>query len=119
MIREITNLNDDERERFRKSIMDRLAELKIENALGKDGQQTVVLDQQSVGRLSRMDALQSQAMARATQSRRDMETRRLEGALVRIADDEFGYCEDCGDAIAKGRLEFDPAVTQCISCASG
>jgi DnaK suppressor protein len=79
----------------------------------------VELDQQAVGRLSRMDALQNQAMARAQQSRRDTEARRLRTALHRIETGEFGWCEDCGEAIPARRLELDPAAIRCVSCASG
>ena len=105
--------------RFRARIDARLSELAEEDARGRSGQAIVELDQQAVGRLSRQDALQSQAMARATHARRDVERRRLRAALERIDDGEFGTCEDCGEEIGAGRLELDPAVTRCISCAAG
>ena len=105
--------------RFRARIIERLAEIDAEDARGREGQATVELDQQAIGRLSRQDALQSQAMARATHARRDIERRRLRAALERIKEGEFGYCEDCGEEIAHARLELDPGTTRCISCASG
>lgn len=46
---------------------------------------TVVLDQSSVGRLSRMDALQQQAMAQSTRERTEQMQRRIEAALRRCA----------------------------------
>lgn len=112
-------MNDSDIARFRDQIEARLAEIDAEDALGRSGQATVELDQQAVGRLSRQDALQSQAMARATHVRRDVERRRLRAALERIREGEFGYCEDCGDEIAQARLALDPGVTRCISCANG
>lgn len=105
--------------RFRARIETRLAELAEEDARGRSGQATVELDQQAVGRLSRQDALQSQAMARATHARRDVERRRLRAAVKRIEDGDFGICEDCGEEIGAGRLELDPGATRCISCATG
>ena len=48
---------------FSDLIRQRLEELINEDQLGVGAQKVVELDQQSVGRLSRMDALQSQAMA--------------------------------------------------------
>ena len=105
--------------KFAKLIRERLAALKAENALGKSGQSIVELDQQAVGRLSRMDALQNQAMALAQQTRRDNQTRRLNAALARIDAGEYGYCDDCGEDIAPKRLQLDPAASKCISCASG
>ncbi|MET4102032.1 DnaK suppressor protein [Roseovarius sp. MBR-78] len=112
-------MKDSDIARFRDQIETRLAEIDAEDALGRSGQATVELDQQAIGRLSRQDALQSQAMARATHVRRDVERRRLRAALERIREGEFGYCEDCGDEIAQARLALDPGVTRCISCANG
>ncbi|WP_338055522.1 TraR/DksA family transcriptional regulator [Shimia biformata] len=100
-------------------IRQKLAEIDREDGLGQDGQSVVTLDQQAVGRLSRMDALQAQAMAKAQQVRRDAKRLALQSALERIGTDEFGWCEDCGEEIAVKRLEFDPSVTRCIACAAG
>ena len=112
-------MNESETAEFRALIEARLAQIEEENRLGAEGQSVVTLDQQAVGRLSRMDALQSQAMAKAGQARRDGEVRKLRAALVRIDEGEFGYCEDCGAEIARKRLAFDPGAALCISCASG
>jgi DnaK suppressor protein len=77
----------------------------------------VQLDQQSVGRLSRMDALQVQAMAKAEQERRQTRLRRVEMALARIESGDFGYCAQCDEDIEVKRLEADPTVPLCIKCA--
>ncbi len=115
----MTDLNDSDAERFRALIQDRLTAIAEENNLGKTAQATVTLDQQSVGRLSRMDALQSQAMAKAQQQRRDVETQQLNAALVRLDEGEFGFCEECGEEIGRERLQLNPALRLCISCARG
>ena len=77
----------------------------------------VQLDQQSVGRLSRMDALQVQAMAKAEQERRLARLRRVETARARIESGDFGYCVQCDEDIEAKRLEADPTVPLCIKCA--
>jgi RNA polymerase-binding transcription factor len=102
---------------FADLIATRLSQIEAGNQLGQEAQEVVELDQQSVGRLSRMDALQNQAMARAQQQRRDTEATRLNTALQRIEAGDYGWCEECGDDIAPGRLELDPAARLCISCA--
>ncbi len=112
-------MNDRDRADFKDRILARLADLEQDLARGKDGEAVVTLDQQSVGRLSRMDALQYQAMSKAQQQRRQAEVTRLRLALHRVDEDEYGYCEDCGEAIAPGRLDLDLAATRCVSCASG
>ncbi len=112
-------MNDTRAAEFRALIETRLADLDAQEARGREGQATVDLDQQAIGRLSRMDALQNQAMAKAGHVRRQAEQTRLRAALARLDEGEFGYCEDCGEEIAEGRLSLDPAAQRCISCASG
>ena len=104
---------------FRAKLETILAELDLEDALGSDSQKTVELDQQAVGRLSRMDAMQQQAMAKATQNRRAQMRARILAALERMQEDEFGYCMDCGDEIPLKRLDLDPTAALCVSCARG
>ena len=79
--------------------------------------ETVELDQTRVGRLSRMDALQGQAMAQEQQRRRQTQLARIAAALGRVEAGEYGWCLKCGDAVAKPRLESDPAAPLCVDCA--
>lgn len=85
------------------------------NATGTD-RGPVTLDQQSVGRLSRMDALQGQAMAQEQERRRAHERARIELALRRVEEGTYGLCEECGEPIAARRLEVDPAAIYCVPC---
>ncbi len=78
---------------------------------------TVTLDQQSIGRLSRMDALQQQAMAEAAERARQRDLIRVDQALRRLEDGEYGYCADCGEEIPDGRLAIDPMAERCVRCA--
>lgn len=94
------------------------AELQELAAMGDESAAVVELDQTKVGRLSRMDAMQAQAMALASEQRREQTLRRIDAALKRIEDDEYGYCLQCDELINPKRLEFDPTVTLCIECAS-
>ncbi len=77
----------------------------------------VTLDQTRVGRLSRMDAMQSQAMNQEAQRRRGIEIQRLEAALHHLGRGDYGYCVECDEQISEGRLLLDPAVKYCIRCA--
>ncbi len=77
----------------------------------------VELDQQAVGRLSRMDAIQVRAMAEASETRRRARVVRIDAALKRIDDGSYGECLECGEPIPPRRLEIDPAVALCVSCA--
>ena len=84
---------------------------------GAEASAVVELDQTKVGRLSRMDAMQSQAMNQAAQLRRRQELERLRSALERIEVEDYGYCEDCGELISEGRLMLDPGAETCVHCA--
>jgi DnaK suppressor protein len=103
--------------RMRERLLARRRELLDLAESSAESRKTVELDQTRTGRLSRMDALQGQAMAKATQNRRETELRRIEAALRRIDAGEFGYCTICGEDIAAKRLEFDPTTPLCIDCA--
>lgn len=100
----------------RRRLHDRLAELDAEDRAGAEAQAVVDLDQTSVGRLSRIDALQRQAMAQATARRRAAERARIAAALRRIDEGDWGYCTACGEEIAAERLAADPAVALCADC---
>jgi len=86
-------------------------------AASEESRQPVELDQSRVGRLSRMDALQDQAMQLETGRRRQLELQRIEAALQRLAEGDYGYCVSCGEEIAAKRLELDPTTPICIDCA--
>lgn len=105
-------------EEARAALLARQEELAREDAANADSRDTVELQQDSVGRLSRMDALQQQAMAQATERRRAAERQRIKAALERIEEGEWGYCLSCGGEIAEARLRHDPSVATCITCAS-
>jgi DnaK suppressor protein len=85
----------------------------------EESRKPVELDQTRVGRLSRMDAMQVQAMALETERRRKVEMQKIETALKRIEEDEYGWCVSCGEPIAPKRLNLDPAMPACIDCAQG
>ena len=103
---------------WRERLLALRAELEGIEQSGAEASAVVELDQAKVGRLSRMDAMQAQAMAQASQQRREQTLRRIEAALQRLEEDEYGYCLDCGEPINPKRLEFDPTVELCIDCAS-
>ena len=101
------------------ALLARLAELDAEDRANADTREPVALQQDAVGRLSRIDAMQVQAMALATERRRKADRVRIEAALERIENDEWGWCVTCGEEIAEGRLRHDPSVATCVNCARG
>jgi DnaK suppressor protein len=56
-------------------------------------------------------------MATASEQRRQVRIARIHSALSRMADDEYGYCVECGEPIAERRLDLDPTLHLCVDCA--
>jgi len=101
---------------YRTRIAEEIAELRALSDNSRQSRAPVTFDQQSVGRLSRMDAMQQQSMDLAKEERRAQRIAILTAALKRIDDGEFGYCLKCGEDIPPARLDVDPAVTLCVDC---
>ena len=104
-------------EKFKTSLIKEMKELlKLSKKTEKD-RAPVLLDQQSIGRLSRMDAIQQQNMSLATEVKRKLRISKIENTLKRIDKGGFGFCVLCGEEIIKKRLLIDPTVLKCTSCA--
>ncbi|MEX0740875.1 MAG: TraR/DksA family transcriptional regulator [Pseudohongiella sp.] len=103
---------------YKHILLQKKAELEAIQADSSQDSKPVELDQAMVGRLSRMDAMQGQAMAQATARRRKEQLQRIEGALRRIDSGDFGYCAICDTDIDPKRLQVDPTLTRCIKCSA-
>lgn len=108
----------DQIEKFRNMLLDNRMLLKKIVESEKESSETVELDQSKVGRLSRMDALQGQAMTQETKLRHEEALRNISSALSRIESGDYGHCLNCEEVILTARLEADPATSLCINCAS-
>jgi DnaK suppressor protein len=103
---------------IRRRLLEERGRLLASSEQSEEERKPVTLDQQNIGRLSRMDALQGQAMALATEERRRTRRQQIDAALDRLERDEYGECALCGEPIAPRRLALDPAVATCLECAS-
>jgi len=96
------------------ALLDGLREFVANSAAGS---RPVALDE-PIGRLSRMDALQQQSMAKANRSAAELRLQRVEAALRRIASDDYGSCLRCEEPVGFKRLKVQPEATLCIGCQS-
>lgn len=103
---------------YKKLLLDRRKELLAVAKMSHETASPVELDQSRVGRLSRMDAIQGQAMSLEAKRRTDAELVRITAALKRIDAGNYGLCARCQEEIIAGRLEIDPSVLLCVRCAS-
>ena len=103
---------------LRERLVEELADIERLDAENAAWSAPVELDQQSVGRVSRIDAMQMQAMSQAVQRRRAARRVAIQQALKRMEEGEYGDCKDCGDPIAARRLDVDPTFAACVRCAT-
>jgi len=71
----------------------------------------------SVGRLSRMDAINNKAINDKQLREKKRTLQKLERAQERYEQEKLGICLKCGNDIPIGRLKFMPYTTRCVACA--
>ena len=111
------DLSDNDLQHFKSLLLKIKTELLKAGETGQQAEEVVALDQTRVGRLSRMDAMQAQAMSQETGRRRRQHIMAIDAALERVSAGDYGECFECGDIINPKRLEADPAASLCIRCA--
>jgi len=109
-------VNSDRIEHFRERLQQLAGEINADLAANKDDAGIVKLDT-SIGRLSRMDAMQNQQMALELRRRRKNQLLRIDNAFKRMDQSRYGKCGKCGKPIDEARLEVFPDVVTCVSCA--
>ena len=72
--------------------------------------------EQPIGRLSRMDALQQQAMAKANRAGHRQRLTLIEAALLAIRMGRYGECRRCEEPIGYARLNVRPESPFCLDC---
>jgi len=78
--------------------------------------QIVELDQPTQGRLTRMNALQEQEMAKANKQHVEQRLLLIKAALRRINAGEYGHCLNCEEPIDPKRLHAAPESAYCLNC---
>lgn len=76
----------------------------------------VLLDQTSVGRLSRMDALMNEGLAQSSEARAGVELAQVYDALSRFERGTYGSCLECHSPIPFARLVVMPESRTCARC---
>ncbi|CAN5492802.1 hypothetical protein BH23BAC3_BH23BAC3_16000 [soil metagenome] len=71
----------------------------------------------SIGRLSRMDAINNKAINEKALREKKSTLQKLVRAHERYKENKLGPCLKCGNEIPFGRLKIMPYTTRCIQCA--
>ena len=71
----------------------------------------------SLGRLTRMEALNDKGVNEQVLVQARQRLQRLQNALRRIDQDSYGTCIRCGNEISLARLQHVPEALLCVPCA--
>ena len=107
----------EDKEKLEQYIRAEIEALKKNIIFYKEGAKPVALDS-AIGRVTRMDAINSKSISEESLRKAEIALLKLESALEKRDDPDFGFCLECGEEINPKRLEFDPAVELCIDCAN-
>ncbi len=109
-------MTPEERAELKSHLKQRSAELSAQSESQKAASRPVAPDN-AIGRLTRMDAIQSQEIDKNSYRQTQIQLVGLARALSHIDDPDFGLCSECGRPIAFGRLKAMPGSTCCVDCA--
>ena len=109
-------LTPDQVEMLRQDLLHELRRLERSMGVSERATEVVELDQTAVGRLSRMNSLQNQSMAKNLQERERTKLTLIFEAVERGEGGRYGLCLECGEPIALGRLSVFPESRECSSC---
>ncbi len=101
---------------FEKQAKEILAKSKIEIENLKELTKPIA-PENSIGRISRMDAINNKSVNEAALRTLEQKVKRIESALMRIGDKDFGICRKCKKNIPEGRLLLLPGSIFCVNCA--
>ena len=109
-------IEDDEQTAVRATLEALIESLEAALAESAEAAKPVRLDQDAVGRVSRIDAIQQQQMVEAGRRSITSRIQLARSALARLAADEYGDCLACGEAIDPARLAARPESLHCVEC---
>jgi len=112
------SLNNNQINELTDQLKIRESELGLQLSQSAQNAEPVALDQQSVGRVSRIDAIQQQQMAVANREQSALMLKQVSAALRRVESNEYGFCLLCGEPIGFARLEAQPHTPNCLECQS-
>jgi len=107
-----------QRQELKQSIETQLRHLKKELTATAESSKTTVAPDNAIGRISRVEAMQSRHIGEASARARQERITRLEQALTTVDDEEYGLCVVCEEPIPMARLRLIPEATHCVACAA-
>lgn len=114
----MSHLSNDQLAELREELRRQLHRLERSMKVTEEAARPVELDQTSVGRLSRMDAIQNQHLTKNLKERGEVRLALLEDALSRLEAGGYGQCSQCESEVGFERLLVFPETPLCGNCGS-
>lgn len=109
-------MTEEERSKIKEMIAKRI--VKVEKKVANYEEMTKpIKPENSIGRLSRLDAINNKSVVEAALRRAKENLNALKAAVENIDDEKFGLCKGCGNDIPMGRIVLKPENPYCVSCA--
>ena len=112
----MTVLTEEQLETFRARLEDAKAAAQSLLAQSAQGEERVEVSGSSIGRLTRIDAIQMQGMSQMSRAQLDVRLQQIEAALECFAHGTYGTCRSCKSSIHLARLEALPEAPLCVEC---
>lgn len=112
----MSELTPDELSSLKAALLELKSDIETTMRRSTDAAKPVTLDQQAIGRVSRIDAIQQQKMVEANRHRQKLRLAQVKQALDAMARDEYGECRRCDEFIGIARLRARPESPICLDC---
>ena len=109
-------MTTEDRKALKSKIIDAIAKIEEELVRLEEATQPIT-PENSIGRISRMDAINNKGVAEVALRSSKRKLGSLKLALSKIDEPDFGNCDSCKNPIAPARLMFMPESTKCVRCA--
>jgi DnaK suppressor protein len=109
------HLSPDRLQHFHARLLD--AKASVEELLAQTaGDSRVDVSGSTIGRLTRIDAIQMQAMSEMSRRQLDIRLQQIDASLRGLEDGNYGICRHCKEPIGLARLEALPEAPFCVEC---
>ena len=109
-------MNEPQKKQLEKCIIEEIETVKVDIVSYTELSKPVSPDS-SIGRITRMEAINSKSINEASLINSKNRLYKLEKSLEMIDDPYFGYCFECEEQIPFARLMIMPESVYCVKCA--
>ena len=110
-------MNDKARAELKKKIVEEILKSELD-IIEIEKLTQPITPENSIGRVSRMDAINNKSVAEAALRTKKAKLTKLRIARTKVDDENFGMCVFCSQPIQPLRLMYMPESTRCVRCAA-